>query len=72
MGSPERVSDTYRFQRTHDDVLRLAEVISLETGKVIEADRSDLKTIAEKLITSEEAREVQDEKGLMVSELNSI
>ena len=72
MSDHTRVSDTYRFERLSNDVLKLAEVISSPGGEVTEADRSDLQTIAEKLIIAEEAREVQDEKGLMVAELNTI
>lgn len=72
MASPKRVSDIYRFERTHDDVLRLAEVVDLETHEPVESDSSDLTTIAEKLIINEEAREVQNKRGLMVSQLNSI
>jgi len=68
----EHVSHKYRFEQTRDDVIRLTETISKDTGEVIQGDASELSQIAVELIQSDDAMEVQDKQGLMVAELKVV
>lgn len=72
MNEIEHVSHKYRFERLSDDLLRLNETISRETGAVIDAEPSELSEIATKLIQAEVAMEVQNKTGHMVAELKVI